>query len=156
MTQDNTAAALTARDLHDDKAALAELWVHLKPKGTLIITVPAYMWLWSGHDEAVHHRRRYTRSQLTHLLESSGYRVRRASYYTSVLLPLMAAQRLLTRLADQLRKNREISYQTRTPPAPLNALLDSLMSLERAIIRRLSLPFGGSLIVECEPATRDC
>jgi 2-polyprenyl-3-methyl-5-hydroxy-6-metoxy-1,4-benzoquinol methylase len=137
--------------LEDDRGALLELHSYLKPNGKLVITVPAYMWLWSEHDEILHHKRRYTRAALVKLLESAGYRVVRASYYTALLLPLMALQRVSSEISSKLNSNRELNYRPRTPIKPLNAALSSIMFIERQILRIASLPFGGGIIVHCEP-----
>jgi SAM-dependent methyltransferase len=68
----------------DDAAALRELRRVAGPRSTLLVTVPAYRWLWSRHDEGHGHRRRYTRRGIVTLAEANGWRCRRASYFNSV------------------------------------------------------------------------
>src|SRR5213078_89565 len=58
--------------LEDDRAALAELRRVVAPGGSLLVTVPAYQWLWSGHDVINHHCRRYTRRSMQRAAERSG------------------------------------------------------------------------------------
>src|SRR4029077_8814452 len=60
--------------LEDDVGALRELRRVVAPGGCLLATVPAYQWLWSGHDEVNHHHRRYTRASLARAGEHAGWR----------------------------------------------------------------------------------
>ena len=62
--------------------------------GVLVVTVPAYAFLWSSHDEALGHRRRYTRRRLADLLEGAGFRLEVCSYAMSAALPPAAIVRL--------------------------------------------------------------
>ena len=62
--------------LDDDRRALAELRRVTAPGGRLVVTVPAYTWLWSRHDESMHHRRRYTAGRLSAADERRGLEAR--------------------------------------------------------------------------------
>lgn len=146
----NTFDAITALDvlehLPDDRPALRELRRVLKPDGVLIITVPAYRFLWSKHDIALHHYRRYTARELRARLHEAGFEVRKLSYAVSLLfVPI-----LLFRWLDRLR---------RTPPAAtlvpvgkrLNRWLIQLQDWESRLLQRVNLPFGVSLVaVACK------
>ena len=129
--------------LADDGAALTALAQRLTPGGRLLITVPAFPWLWSAHDEAHHHHRRYTRHGLTELLTRNGLRVVHAAYFNFLLFPLFAVLRLFNKggCRDALR----------IPPQPLNRLLLALLSLERQLGRLLPLPCGSSLLMVASP-----
>ena len=83
--------------LRDDHAALRELRRVAAPGAKLLATVPAYRWLWSQHDNAHHHFRRYTLRELRAALAAGGWRPVAESYFNSVLLPPIAAVRLLAR-----------------------------------------------------------
>src|ERR1039457_6357501 len=84
----------------DDLRALSEIWRVTKPGGLLVITVPAYGFLWSEHDEALHHRRRYTAHALRNKLTNAGFEVDRSTYFISLLFfPI-----LLMRIAQNLGK----------------------------------------------------
>ncbi len=129
--------------LDDDLAALGELRRVLKPGGRLLVTVPAFMMLWSGHDVALHHRRRYRRAQLHERLSRAGFRVDWVSYYNASLFPAVAAVRLTRRL---LGGGATKADGVSPPPPPLNRALEALFAAERHVVGRAPLPFGVSLI----------
>ena len=70
---DLTLATDVIEHLDDDRRALRELRRAARPGGRLLVTVPAYRWLWSQHDESMHHRRRYTERGLSDALKASGW-----------------------------------------------------------------------------------
>jgi SAM-dependent methyltransferase len=124
----------------DDGAALAALGELVAPGGFLFVTVPAYRWMWSRHDELHHHKRRYTRRQVERLVSATGLSPVRASYFNTVLFPVAAAVRLVKRVM------RRDSEDDRMPPKSLNALLRGVFSLEAHWLPRASLPFGLSIV----------
>ena len=131
--------------LEDDLAALRELRRVVAPGGSLLITVPAYQWLWSGHDEINHHFRRYTRHSLLHVAQQAGWEPVRTTYFNSLLLPIAIALRVLDRFSS---KTTESSLDLWVPPPALNWLLERPFSLEAALIaRRTRIPAGLSLLV---------
>ena len=99
--------------LEDDLAALRELRRVVAPGGALLVTVPAYQWLWSGHDEINHHLRRYTRSSLLRVAREAGWEPVRTTYFNSLLLPVAIALRVLDRFS---RKTTESSLDLWVPP----------------------------------------
>ena len=74
----------------------------LKPGGKVMITVPAFMWLWSYNDVINEHQRRYTATELAQKLEISGFRVKRKSYNNFFVFPLIAGVRFLRPEAPEL------------------------------------------------------
>jgi SAM-dependent methyltransferase len=135
--------------LDDDQIALAEFRRVLKPNGTLLVTVPAFPFLWSQHDVALHHKRRYTSKTLLGALESSGFQVGKWSYYNTVLFPVVASVRLFQRILGGGGEMPESDVQL---PSPwVNRLLKGVLSSEKHALRALRLPFGVSLIATCEP-----
>lgn len=137
--------------IEDDRVALIEIRRFLRDGGVFLVTVPAYMWLWSDHDVALHHKRRYTKHQLRVLLEEAGFEVLRISYWTSVVFPIMLLQRLLDGLRGRAlnRSKRQATYRNKTPPVLINRILGIMMDLERVILRKMTLPVGGSIIAVC-------
>jgi len=130
--------------LEDDLAALRELRRTVAPGGALLITVPAYQWLWSGHDEINHHHRRYTRRSLQLVAEQAGWSQVRTTYFNSLLLPVAILLRVLDRFNT---KTTESSLDLWVPPAPLNWLLERPLTLESALIARGGrIPAGLSLL----------
>jgi SAM-dependent methyltransferase len=128
----------------DPQAALAEFRRVLAPGGVLVLNLPAFQWLLSAHDRAVHNTRRYTASGLTALLHQAGFRVRRVRYWNFLLFPLMVLQRkVLSRGAA--------ASDVHPYPAPIEALFRALTALERGLMRlHLAPPFGGSVIAVAE------
>jgi len=125
----------------DDVAALGAARRLLRPGGLLLVTVPAHPWLWSAHDVALGHRRRYTARGLRRTVEAAGLRVVRTSHFNTVLFPAIAAVRIVKRAAGSG------GHDLRRPPAPVNRLLERCFALERHVVPRASLPFGASLLL---------
>jgi SAM-dependent methyltransferase len=131
--------------IDEDELSLARLKQLLKPGGRLLMTVPAYPWMWGPHDVHVHHKRRYTRRSLLARCSRAGLAVTRVSHFNTLLFPLAVVGRLYEKITG-----RQTSA-TQTPAAALNALLTSVFALERLLLARLSLPFGLSLLVLARP-----
>ena len=128
--------------IEDDAATLQTMHRLLAPGGHLLLTVPAFGFLWGPHDEVHHHQRRYRREPLRQLLQANGFHVNQLSYYNTWLFPPAALVRLLRRALPLGKSNAELTL----PPAPLNALLAGLFASERFVLPHASLPFGVSLL----------
>lgn len=127
--------------IDDEAGALARISRLLKPTGQLLVTVPAYSWLWSEHDVVHHHRRRYTASALKKAALAANFAVARIGYFNTVLFPLIA----MVRLAQKLTRKAS-SSDTALPSPWLNRLLGGLFGLERRLVPRVLFPFGTSVM----------
>lgn len=128
--------------IEDDIAALSSLKGLLTDGGTVLVTVPAYRWLWSTHDLVLHHKRRYTSRELKHKLRGLGFNVLKISYFNTLLFPFIGGARLLDRLLG-----RETASGTSVPPTLINSALFNIFSLERFFLHWLKFPFGVSILV---------
>ncbi|HEY2661485.1 MAG TPA: methyltransferase domain-containing protein [Caulobacteraceae bacterium] len=126
--------------VEDDRAALAALGELVAPGGFLFVTVPAYAWMWSRHDELHHHKRRYTKGQIQALIGATGLSLVRASYFNTLLFPVAAAVRVLKRVMGSE------SEDDRMPSPAVNGLLRGLFSLEGHWLAWARLPFGLSIV----------
>jgi SAM-dependent methyltransferase len=124
----------------DDLGSLRAIHRRLKPGGALLMTVPANPWMWSAHDAAHHHFRRYTKKQLAELFRRSGFEVQLLSYFNSLLFPLVAVARLVGKVT------RKESADDQLPGDAVNAALERVFALEAGMIGRVPTPFGVSLL----------
>jgi SAM-dependent methyltransferase len=128
----------------DDRATLRELRRVCRPGGWLLVTVPAYQALWSLHDEANHHYRRYSRASLRSAAVEAGWWLRRMTSFNSLLLAPAAAVRIAQR---HRRANGAYTPELKAGPAWLNGVLERPLRAEaRWLSRGRSLPAGLSLM----------
>jgi SAM-dependent methyltransferase len=125
--------------IDDDVAALAAIATKLKPGGKFIMTVPAHPWMWTAHDVANHHKRRYSKRALKALIEGSPMRLEKLGYFNSLLFPIAVAERAVSKLRGKDDGNVAL------PPALLNGALEAVFASERYLVGRLPLPPGLSL-----------
>jgi SAM-dependent methyltransferase len=141
----NSMAAIFSADViyHrgvDEARALADLHRCLAPGGVLVLNLPAYNWMTSAHDRAVHTARRYTRSRIEARLRDAGFTRITTSYWNTLLFPLMVLRR-------KLFTSDETTSDVMVYPAPIEALFRAMMRLENLALRLgLKLPFGGSVL----------
>jgi SAM-dependent methyltransferase len=126
------------------------------PGGKLLVTVPAFQFLWSKNDVINMHQRRYTAPELKDKLQRHGFNALRISYNNSFLFPLAAALILLRRgrAEPDLASPHfdEDAYQVEMEPAPplLNGLLTQVGKAEVALLRHANMPVGTSIIAVAE------
>ena len=128
--------------VEQDVAGLASVHRLLIPGGHVLLTVPAFRFLWGPHDEEHHHHRRYRSGELRSGLKSAGFEVSHMSYFNTWLFPPIA----LVRLIHKWIPAGETGMETSLPPAWLNRLLLGLFASERLLVTRGRLPFGVSLL----------
>jgi SAM-dependent methyltransferase len=133
----------------DDRLAVSEIHRVTRPNGWLVVTVPAYPWLWSMHDEINHHQRRYTPPAITTLLQENGYHIEYMSGFNFWLFPPIAAFRLLARVFRRknspVRSDFEIPFFHAVPF--LNRFFYFIFNLEKKMLPGIKFPFGLSILV---------
>jgi SAM-dependent methyltransferase len=127
--------------LDDDIGGLREMRRVLRPDGRAVLFVPAFMFLWGVQDDISHHRRRYTLPELKRRLSEAGFKIERASYANITFFVPILIGRVLMRLTG-LRPASENNITV----GALNGLLGRILGAESWWLRRLSFPFGVSII----------
>lgn len=131
--------------IEEDSESILSIHRALNIKGKLIITVPAFMFLWSKHDVSSGHKRRYTKHALNQLLEKSGFKIKYSSYFNFFLFPLIFFIRLKNKLIKKIDEN-----DFKKENIFINFILKSIFSFEKVFIPKFSFPFGVSIIVYAE------
>jgi len=132
--------------IEDAVGALATLASHLSVGGRFLLTVPAHPFLWSAHDESLHHFRRYNRKTLSSTANAAGLKIIQLRYFNTLLFPAVVAARAVLNLLSLQAVDEE-----RVPPPPLNAVLAAVLTAERHFVLRCPMPFGVSLLAVLAP-----
>ena len=145
----NSIDLITAFDLiehiDDDVQCARELARVCRPGGFVMVTVPAFAWMWGRQDTINHHKRRYRGPDLAHLFTDQGMEIRKFTYLNTLLFPVVAAVRLFRRVVPE-RNGELVSDFSMTKPGRVNTLLAKLFGVEAHLIRRWNLPVGVSLL----------
>lgn len=143
----------TVEHIPDETAVFDETYRVTKPGGSMIVTVPALMWLWSQNDVINLHQRRYSTGELSTKLAAAGWQLRFCSYNFTLIFPLSAGMILGRRWLGREPKMEsphfdDDAYQVEMEPAPpwLNGLLETVGKAEVGMLRRMRLPIGTSVI----------
>jgi SAM-dependent methyltransferase len=135
--------------LDDDVRALTELRRVAAKGALLVLTVPAYQWLWTRHDESMHHKRRYTAARLASSATAAGWEPRVQTYFYSSLLPAVALVRAVRRVRPPVHGSSDLELT----PGTVNRWLDLPMRGEARLIERgARFPAGVSVGMVCSPA----
>lgn len=137
----------------EDVMSLRSLASCLKPGGQMLIAVPAYQWLFSGHDRFHHHKRRYDLRSLRCAATAAGLEIERTGYYNTLLFPMIAMARLWQRIRQTSPHN-----DATMPNRFLNGILARIFTSEVWLLRYMRLPFGTSVymianlpnVIECD------
>lgn len=125
--------------VEDDAGSLRALAGKLDSDGAIFLTVPAFPALWSAHDVAHHHYRRYTKTGLEKVARDAGLVVEESFYFNTLLSPLAAAARFVKKLVGRDTPDDDI------PSAVINQAFQRIFASERHLVGRVSMPFGLSL-----------
>jgi 2-polyprenyl-3-methyl-5-hydroxy-6-metoxy-1,4-benzoquinol methylase len=126
--------------LPDPAAALRHALALLEPDGVFLATVPAFMALWTRHDDLNHHYTRFDKASFARLAAEAGLRIDEARYF----FHWTAAGKIATRIKEALIPGAPASPAV--PPAPVNGALYALSRMEARLLGRLPVPFGSSLL----------
>jgi ubiquinone/menaquinone biosynthesis C-methylase UbiE len=131
--------------VEEDSQAAEEAYRVCREEGHLLLLTSAYQFLWSSHDVANEHKRRYSARELFLKIEAAGFEVTWLTYVNFFLFPFILLFRLVERGVSMVYK-REVKRDLSTPPGPINTFLTWLLGLESRFVTRWRLPFGVSLI----------
>ena len=120
----------------------------LTDRGLLVVTVPAFQWMWSYADHVLGHYRRYTKQHLVRELEEAGFEVARVTYVHSWLLPAAWTFRKV-----RGRVGRGDTADDFALPGPLNRVLLGVSGIELRLLSSANLPFGLSVLALARPAS---
>lgn len=129
--------------IDSDREAVDEWRRVLKPMGKLLITVPAFQSLWSGHDVSLHHMRRYTTKNLAWDMKKSKFKAEKLSYFYLFSFPLVTGFRLTNKIF-----NRKVDEHTSYVDLPnfVNNAFVSLAKIEASAVRKFKLPLGTTVV----------
>ncbi len=127
--------------IEDDRSALESAFALTRPGGVLLVTVPALPALWSRHDEANAHFRRYRQDGLRGVLERAGFQVESVRFFFAWTVAPMLLRRWLAPAGKG-----STDYDVAIPPGPINGLLAAFSRAEHALGRVVPWPIGSSLL----------
>lgn len=128
--------------LEGDKAVVDKVFQSLKPGGRFIFTAPAFKAIFSQHDRAMGHVRRYERQELAALLSGAGFAEVRLGYWNVWLFPAVALMRSVKKLFNRDKDRTELKTEAINLPKPLNGLLLHILNSEKLLFGLEGLPFG--------------
>lgn len=134
--------------IDDDTRAMSNIYNMLTNGGYFVLTVPQYMFMWSKVDDIVKHKRRYSRKELIQKLEKQGFEIEYCTSFLFVLFPAMMLSRFLDKGTPDPDSIQDNDFESRVSiPVWLNWIFNHIMKIDEFLIaRRISLPFGGTLL----------
>lgn len=127
--------------IEEDIETLVAIRKLLSKKGKVLLTVPAYQWLFGTHDIFLHHKRRYSAAVLREKVLTSQLNIIKLSYFNMILFPLAVVDRTISKLFNKQ------SVGGATIPSPIiNQLFKKSFGFERFLLKYTNLPFGLSLL----------
>lgn len=130
--------------IQDDLEVMRRAYKLLKEGGWFVVNVPAHKFLWSEHDEALHHKRRYHRLEITQKLKDAGFTIDKTSYFVcTAFFPILAIRTWNTFFKKSAYPKTSYVHL----PKLLNDFATFVMSIEANILNTVSLPFGTTITV---------
>jgi 2-polyprenyl-3-methyl-5-hydroxy-6-metoxy-1,4-benzoquinol methylase len=142
----------TIEHVPDDLRALRECRRVLAPDGRLFISTPAYQFLYANNDRVAHHERRYTARGLRARLAAAGLEPVTLTYFNTLLFPAILPAVLVKKAIERVSDPGDRTNLSHPMHPALNRALGTIMSAERHLLARASMPFGHSLIAIARPA----
>ncbi|WP_448520252.1 class I SAM-dependent methyltransferase [Rhodoflexus sp.] len=142
--------------VEDDALAVREMKRVCRPGGHVMVSVPAFQFLWSHHDVINHHHRRYTMTGLRQIFEENHAanhphgKIIYSTYFNSLLFPPVAAFRLIAEWLPKnlIRKGTGADNNVVPEGSPVNRLLEGIFGIERPMLRNgWKFPFGVSAML---------
>ena len=127
--------------IEDDLAALNKISDLLNDDGDILISVPAYMFMWSSHDENLHHYRRYTIPKIQEIVLQTDLDVKQSTYFNTLLFPIALLERKIVR--NKLNKE----YNAKNLPKFVDFIFKMILFIEVFVINLIRLPFGLTIMV---------
>lgn len=124
--------------VEDDFELLRGYVEQSKSGTTFLISVPAFMFLWSKHDEFLGHYRRYTLRQVELLADAVGLNLLQRSYYFAGVFPIAALLRLLAKISSIFKRTQVLDSQLKIHSKVVNNLLYALCRVEELVFRKNS------------------
>ncbi len=125
--------------LEDDAKALQNWYSLLSKNGTAFVFVPAFMSLWSSHDDVNFHFRRYERRELENKMKSANFTIIKSSYWNALLFAPIALVRKVFKKKGSEDKNGNLD---RIPK--INSLLLNILNIENNLLKKFDFPIGVS------------
>ena len=148
--ENNNFDLITSFDVleHIDKPviALKEIYRVLNINGIAIISVPAYKFLWSSHDEALHHVTRFTISELKELILLNNFEILKISYFDFFLFPIIALVRIIKNISQKIMNKNIKQTDLKNTSGLFNKILISILNLEAKILKKINFPYGVSIL----------
>ncbi len=123
--------------INQDRLTLKKISHILNINGYIIITVPAYQWLWSDHDVRLNHHRRYNFSKLKMLIPEN-LTIEHATYFNTLLFPLAVIERIFKKFF-KIRNNNDNYF--------LNFIFKFIFKFERKLLKYFNFPYGLSIFI---------
>jgi 2-polyprenyl-3-methyl-5-hydroxy-6-metoxy-1,4-benzoquinol methylase len=130
--------------IENDSGFLKTICSSLKPNGFILMTVPAFSWLWSGEDYVSHHVRRYTLDTLRTAAIRSGIQIQHLTFFNMLLFIPVAATIFWKNIFDTRSRTATMISDI---PRLLNSFCTALFSFEKILLRYVGLPIGTSLLL---------